>query len=57
MSTYKEIQVDLKHLIVHSRSAEAWEKYLKELDEEIQWLKDWEKDIENRKRHNERNNN
>lgn len=53
----KEIQVELKYFIVHSRSAETWKKYLKEIDEEIRWLKDWEKDIENRKIHNGCNNN
>ena len=57
MSISKEIKVELKHFIDHSNSTENWEKYLKEVDKEIQWLKDWEKDIENRKIHNERNNN
>ena len=57
MSINKEIKVELKHFIVHSNSTENWEKYLKEVDKEIQWLKDWEKDIENRKNTYERNNN
>lgn len=50
MAIIKETLIPSTYFMAHSKymSEEQWQKYLEEIDKEIHWLKEWEKDIDNR---------